>query len=283
MTAASERVRRAGANPAAPTPFEGPLSCSAPMNGSVFHVRGARPGDTRPPVIAVNGVNTPAPNALSDFGSAMSRLTGRNVDVVYNASSPWSVGGRAAPIGLAAQAAVSLAPQLAPTAGPVAAQLATEQARRDLRNPPAATQLAIQVTNQLRSTTGRVDVVAYSQGGAIAAAAMQQLRRHVSPQDLARVHVLGIGAAVRTADFPRGVHFTEIHHRSDPIPAVFGDGGSTQRGIERALGGSQHINYFGHDSRFGGGPEQAPDPQLASRIPSWLGGAERLVPMEDRH
>lgn len=277
MTAPSERVRRAGPNPAAPGRTEGALSCSAPMNGAVFHLRGGRPGDTRPPLLAVNGVNTPAPNALSDFGSAMSRLTGRNVDVVYNASSPGTMSQRAAPFAVAPLA-------LAGASGvQAAADLASQQARRDLRNPPAATQLAIQVTNQLRSTTGRVDVVAYSQGGAIAAAAMQQLRRHVSPQDLARVHVLGIGAAVRTSDFPRGVHFAAIAHPSDPIPAVFGDGGSTQRGLERASGAGQHVNYFGRDERYGTGRAEAPDPQLGSRLSRWQSGAERLPPMVDRH
>lgn len=243
------------------------------MNGSVFHIRNGR-ADTRPPVIAVNGVNTPATNALSDFGSTVSRLTGRNVDVVYNASSSTTMAQHAAPV-----APLALA---GPVGRQLAANLATEQARLDLRNPPAATQLAMQVSNQLHGTTGRVDVVAYSQGGAITAAAMHQLRSQFSPQELARVHVLGIGAAVRTSDFPPGVHFTEVEHRGDPIPGIFGDGGSTALGVSRLFTSGQHVNYFGHDARYGG-TGQAPDPQLASRISSWLRGAERLPPMQDRN
>jgi hypothetical protein len=158
--------------------------------------------------------------------------------------------------------------------------VAAEWAKNNtLHNPPAAQALANNLLSQLKANPAKpVNVVAYSQGGAILSKAVQYLKNNgVSDKDISRLNILTLGAAANVRDF-QNAKVLSLSHEHDVVPQYFGDlRGSFGRNVNplelgslltKGFGLEQHLNYLpGQASDTSKG-----DPQIANLIQRWLNG-----------
>jgi hypothetical protein len=279
-----------GTNPASPERAS-PAARDAGHNGNAYRIVGENINTKANPVIFVNGINTDLAGARRT-AAEISQMTGAPVDLAYNSSSPVTAGGRtsahfwnlsrteaeaAVPReGIFSNASVRnarvnvLAARIyaGHTADPNTADWAK---RNSLHNPPTAQTTANLILDQLKTGSGSVNVVAYSQGGAITTDALRRLESQ--GVDLSRVRVLTVGAAADRDDFPSSVHVSSLAHRTDFISQFFGENRANLNinavGSQALDGGrlTQHTNYFA--GQGGGNPG---DPNAERLLRHWHNG-----------
>jgi pimeloyl-ACP methyl ester carboxylesterase len=281
-------------NPARPREWSA-MAPKAAHNGGVYLVSaGAAAGENGPPIITINGIMQA--DAVETVAAPLSRLTERNVLLVFNASSlAATFDGVATPKTAAAGALGALTgfkiDWLSTVAGGVlgaAGELLANAPERmrvgQLTNPPAAAQLAEQVIGQLRDGDQPVNLVAYSQGATITAGALHLLQQHPRylSGDLSRIRVLTLGGSAKPKDFPPEVRVSILNHASDPVPGTFGPGGSGVGGVEKVVRSqflyndpfAQHVNYLGQEPERDGGIRFEGNPVVTALVRKWTGGSE---------
>ncbi len=297
-----------GSNPASPAAGD-PAAIDAARNGNAYRVVAPNANPNQTPVLFVNGINTDLAGARRT-AAEVSRLTGAPVDLAYNASSSTVALNRTlahfqARANREAVAAVPARLQPDPNdnrfvAGVKSrardAWIATDTQRRvagyalspesadwgkrnAIQNPPTAQTTANLILEQLNNTNGPVNVVAYSQGGAITTEALRRLENQ--GVDVSRVRVLAIGAAADTGvdapeltnDFPANVRVSSFAHETDGISQYFGENRNNfngwtawNQGLDRGRF-TQHTNYF-----RGQGAGAAADPNAERLLQRWYAG-----------
>jgi hypothetical protein len=179
-------------NPAFPAPGD-PAAKNDADNGKAFRVVAQNANANRTPVLYVNGINTDLGRATRT-AAEISRLTGAPVDLTYNSSSVTVAVSKSLDHfeNVARGQATAAVPKFLhgkprqqwiniDTARRVAAyangpQVAGWAKRNMLQNPPSAQTTANLIAEQLDKTNDAVNVVAYSQGGAITVEALNLLR-----------------------------------------------------------------------------------------------------------
>jgi hypothetical protein len=233
------------------------LSSSSQYNGQVFKATAEGADPKASPVIFVNGVNT-------DIGRSGTEA----LEISDLAKAPVLHIANVSDLDHGQRISEKL---IKGDKGNVEGQLSAIT-RSILVNPPAATQTANAILDQLDKTQGVVRIVGYSQGGAIVAEAL----RHVEGEILARrdsgkitaaqannlvsrIQILGIAPAAVHRDIPDVFrnNYRIIYDKGDVVPKARGLGidGKTNNildlgsisGESKKKGGlSEHLSYFRH-------------------------------------
>jgi hypothetical protein len=264
------------------------LSSSAEYNAEIFTATAAGVNPNAAPVIFVNGVNT-------DIGRSgiealeLSELAGAPVQHVVNVTD-------------LDHSQRLLEPLVKENIFNSENGLATA-IKGLLTNPPAATQTANAILNQLDSGKGIVRVVGYSQGGAIVAEALRHVKgviqkrlnagKYTEAEATAfknRIQILGIApaAAHRDLDPVFRRNYRIIFDRNDQVVAArgIGENGRTNnigdlrriQGITKSPGGlSEHLSYFRHYEKTDASDNRTPranaveyDPRARIEINNWF-------------
>ncbi|MEZ5305736.1 MAG: hypothetical protein R2684_01185 [Pyrinomonadaceae bacterium] len=272
------------------------------LNGNAYRI--SSDGAFGDSVIFINGINTSLGGAR-ETAASLSRLTGSPVDLVYNSGDPSVAADRALEHfdAIARQRAMAASRGLWPGARQVvwakvyASEMAEFAVSREagdwtkqnaLQNPEAAETAANLILERLENGDGNVNVVGYSQGGAIGAEALRYVEAELvskygsekATEMLGRVRILGLGAAADGNDFPEGVRFSGIAHRGDVVPRYFGisrNGSNPGIGsIFSALrpgngwGIEQHVNYLDNQGSY----SSDGDPISELLVRQWSSGGE---------
>jgi len=142
-----------------------------------------------------NGIGSQVSEAVKE-AHQMADLSGTNVVPIYNA-----------------------------TEGAISDIVQTAEDRADLGNDKAANTLADAVQADLAAGKN-VNVIAYSQGGAIASHALEMLNDRLpgsgdqKAQTLGHVNLVGLASAGK--NFPKGPQYTFYTNQSDPVPNWLG-------------------------------------------------------------
>ncbi len=283
-----------------PTPFpaDNEKAADNSNNGRSYRITAEGVNARGTPIVFVNGINTDLVTA-HQTAAELSSITGRPVDLIYNASDPIAgVLQTAGHFGIEG-AETSSRMGLGPTSGAVGNILgsavtprAAEWAKDNvLPNPPAANVAAEQILDQLSATEASgapVRVVGYSQGAAITAEALGKVNEHLTQtmgadkaeETMGRVHVMTLGGASNRQDYASSnvTNVTAITHDNDLISQYFGEnraapgqatGENPLEILQRTADATtlaQHLNYL---PGMAGG-HSAGDPAVDRAIDQWM-------------